>query len=302
MLFENIIGNENVKGNLLDALKDNNISHSYMFVGQEGIGKRLVAFEYAKAILCLNDNKNLCDSKCKSCQMFDSSNHPDFMFINPDGNSIKITQIREMLSKIYEKPIISSKKVYIIDDADKMTVESNNCLLKILEEPPNYVVIILIVSNFNMVLDTIKSRCNKIMFDRISNDVLLKYLQDERKCNISNYDLLDLFDGSISRAINSIDNIELYNKLDEFIDIIENKDILDIFKNNEVITENKDNIYEILDYMIFKFGNKAKKYYDEDKYINSISIIQNVKNNLNMNSNFDMSIDNMLISLWEEFN
>jgi len=302
MLFENIIGNENVKNNLINSLNNNNISHSYMFVGKEGIGKKLIASEYAKAILCLNEKKTLCDFKCKSCQMFDSLNHPDFACVEPEGNSIKITQIREMISKIYEKPIISSKKVYIINDADKMTLESNNCLLKILEEPPEYVVIILIVSNLSLVLDTIKSRCNKIIFEKISNDNLLNYLKYECNCDVDSTDIMDLFDGSISRAINSIENIELYNSLENFINIIETQSILDIFKQNEILTQNKDNIQELLDYMIFKFGKKAKKYINEKRYLNSVSIIQKTKDNINMNANFDMSIDNMLISLWEEFN
>ena len=93
-----------------------------------------------------------------------------------DGKSIKIEQIRYMQEKIAEKPITSNKKIYIIDNSDTMTKEAQNCLLKTLEEPPEYAVIILLVSNENNILNTIKSRCTKILFNPLSKEELLYYL------------------------------------------------------------------------------------------------------------------------------
>ena len=133
-MFNNILGNDNIKELLTNAVKNNKASHSYMFVGTEGIGKRLIAKEFAKMILCTDENKYC--GKCKSCMEFDSDNNPDFRIIAPDGNSLKIEQIREFQNKVAEKPIISNRKVYIINDSDKMTTEAQNCLLKTLEEPP----------------------------------------------------------------------------------------------------------------------------------------------------------------------
>ncbi len=127
-MFKNIIGNNEVKANLINSVQNNKVSHSYLFIGIEGIGKKLIATEFAKMILCLDENK-YCNN-CKSCIEFDTSNNPDFMIIEPDGNSIKIEQIRNLQKKIQEKPIISNSKVYIINDADKMTRRSTKLFIK----------------------------------------------------------------------------------------------------------------------------------------------------------------------------
>ena len=116
MIFENIIGNNKIKNTLTNIIEKNTILHSYLFTGKSGIGKKEFAKEFAKAILCQNEERKACGT-CKSCIEFESSNNPDFNIIVPDGNSIKIEQIRLMQSKAYEKPIISNRKVYIIDEA-----------------------------------------------------------------------------------------------------------------------------------------------------------------------------------------
>ena len=165
MSFENIIGNKKIKSEFIDNIKNNTLSHSYLFVGQEGIGKKLFAKELAKMALCLNNKTE--NDNCSSCVKFDSGNNPDFVLIEPDGNSIKIAQIREMQENVYTKSIVSRKKVFIINDSDKMTEEAQNSLLKTLEEPPEYIMIILITANENKLLNTIKSRCLKISFNNL---------------------------------------------------------------------------------------------------------------------------------------
>lgn len=184
MNFENLIGNEEIKQLLEDTIRQKNISHSYIFSGPRGIGKYEFAKQFAKMILCTADSKAC--NECKSCIEFENSNNPDISIINPDGNSIKIEQIRNLISKSSEKPIISSKKVYIINDSDTMTKEAQNSLLKTLEEPPTYLTIILITSNENKLINTIRSRCTKIKFNQIQDDILEKYL--EKNYNINNID------------------------------------------------------------------------------------------------------------------
>ena len=165
MNFKNIIGNDKIKKYFNNSLKNENFLHSYLFLGKEGIGKFTFAKELAKYILCLNEKEDLCN--CKSCLCFNSNNHPDFFIINEEGETIKVEQIRrQVIDKIIEKPIISKRKVYIINDCDKMTREAQNCLLKTLEEPPEFIIIILISSNENLILNTIKSRCTSIKFNR----------------------------------------------------------------------------------------------------------------------------------------
>jgi len=178
-MFETIIGNEKNKELLKNIIDTNNIAHSYMFIGKDSIGKLLFAKEFAKAILCTAEEKPC--NKCKSCIEFDTYNNPDFSILDPEGTSIKIEQIRELIKKIYEKPVVSNRKVYIINDSNYMTKEAQNSLLKTLEEPPEYVTIILITSNENSFLPTIKSRCTKISFNRLTNIELVEVLEKEYK-------------------------------------------------------------------------------------------------------------------------
>lgn len=127
-MFNNILGNDKIKEMLISSVKNNKTSHSYLFLGTEGIGKKLIAKEFSKMILCTDENKYC--NKCKSCIEFDTNNNPDFKIIEPDGNSLKIEQIREFQSKVAEKPIISNRKVYIINDSDKMTRRSAKLSIK----------------------------------------------------------------------------------------------------------------------------------------------------------------------------
>ena len=175
MNFNNIIGNEKVKDLLNNSIEVNNFVHSYMFVGPSGIGKSLFARDLAEKILCNSPSNKACNN-CSSCTKFESNNHPDFFIIDTDdGKSIKIGQIRLMQEQICQKPILSDKKIYVINNSDLMTVEAQNCLLKTLEEPPKYAIIILVLSNENKLLTTIKSRCTKIVFQKLSDNDLIKY-------------------------------------------------------------------------------------------------------------------------------
>ena len=296
MIFENIIGNKKAKEILNKALKSKNILHSYIFMGISGVGKKMFAQEFAKGILCLNEN-GYCN-KCKSCMEFNSDNHPDFMEINQleDAKNIKIEQIRFMQEKIAEKPIISTKKVYIIDNADTMTVEAQNCLLKTLEEPPEYAVIILIASNESKLLNTIKSRCMKISFERVSDENIRKYIEENITKDITP-NMISMCGGSIEKAKTIADKKETYTSLEEIIEKIESSDLIEVLNTSEILYKSKDNIQELLDYINIILYNKKKL-----EFINCIQIVEDVKRRLLQNSNYDMSIDGLLIRMWEEVN
>ena len=179
MAFENLIGNEKIKTILTNAIQSNNVLHSYLFTGIDGIGKSLFAKEFANMILCTSDNKKPCQN-CKSCLEFQGESHPDFLQIEPeDGKTIKIEQIRYLQEKIAEKPITSEKKVYIINECDTLTREASNALLKTLEEPPIYATIILITANESKLLVTIKSRCTKMAFQPLSEIEIKTYLKQK---------------------------------------------------------------------------------------------------------------------------
>ncbi|MEE0865770.1 MAG: AAA family ATPase [Clostridia bacterium] len=280
-MFENVIGNKSIKNTLEKSIKTNQITHSYLMIGIQGIGKKLLAKEYAKEILGSND----------------IINNPDFLCIEPDGNSIKIEQIRNLQKEIQEKPIISKKKVYIIDDADLMTKEAQNCLLKTLEEPPEFAVIILIGANENAFLPTIKSRCIILHFNRLSDLEIKSYLQQQYKELNVTQSMLDIAGGSIGRAINLKDKQEQYLKVEEIINILDKKDLIDIIQASEILYKSKEDINDILDYINIILLKKAKENY---LYTNCIKIVENTKKRLAQNANYDMSIDDMLFKMWEE--
>lgn len=282
-MFSDIIGNDKLKKELIHSVEINKTSHSYLFIGTEGIGKKLIAEEFAKMLLAVKDTEN----------------SPDFSIIEPDGNSIKIEQIREFQKKVSEKPIISNKKVYIINDSDKMTVEAQNCLLKTLEEPPEFVTIILIGSNENSFLSTIKSRCMILHFEKISDEQIQKYLQDNHQTEINSKIMLEACQGSIGKALEIKDKQELYQNTEQVVNSLERKDKIDILNMSDFIYKSKDDKLEILNYMNVLFINLAKI---NSKYADCIAIVEETKIRLQSNANYDMCIDNLLLSLWENVN
>lgn len=284
-MFENILGNEGIKQSITNSINSNNISHSYLFVGKSGIGKKLFAKEIAKKVMCLGEEN------CESCIKFKANSNPDFTMIVPDGKTIKIEQIRNLQSKIIEKPIISKKKVYIIDDAECMSQESQNCLLKTLEEPPEYAMIILICSNESRMLQTIKSRCVIIKFEDLTDEEIA------RAINIQDKELIKLCGGSLEKADKIQENKETYNKLKELVNYFEKGNMIDVLNNAEILYSSKDDIINLLDFLNIIFFEKCKT---NIKCSKAVSIIEKTKKKIISNNNFDMSIDYMLIHIWEE--
>ena len=301
MKIEEILGNEKVKQILKKTVQNNNILHSYLFIGEEGIGKSIFAKEFAKMILCTGEQKPCC--YCKSCIELEQNNQPDYLEILPDGNSIKIEQIRNMQLKVFEKPIISNKKVYVIKDAEKMTKEAQNALLKTLEEPPEYITIILIANNESSILNTIKSRCTKISFEPLSKDELKEYLKRENnQTNISD-ELLEISMGSITKLKNVIQKQDMYINIYNCIKALDKVSLLDFLEKAEFLSNLKEDSNEVLELILGLIFKISKEKSDKKiNYLHCVEIVDNVKKNLLSNSNYDMQIDNMLIKLWEEVN
>lgn len=302
MSFEKIIGNDENKKLLKNAVRNSNILHSYLFFGTKGIGKNFFAKEFSKMVLCNSKNEKPCN-KCKSCIEFDSNNNPDFFVIEPDGSSIKIEQIRQMQKSILEKPIESHKKVYIINDAETMTKEAQNCMLKTLEEPQDFIVIILIASNENNILPTVKSRCTKVFFRNLDDADIIKYINEENSEIDINKDILKLCNGSIIKAEFVIQKIDILDKIKNFVMNIDKQNELVFFKNNELFYNNKDDIILLLEYVnILLFEKIKSKLGNINGFINSMKIVESTKLKLINSNNYDMTIDNMLLKIWEEIN
>lgn len=294
MNFDEIIGNREIKDYLLNCIQNDKLSQSYLFLGTEGIGKLLVAKQFAKKILCNEQNfeKNC---GCKSCQCFDGENHTDYAIINEKGETIKIDQIREITKKVIEPPIVSNKKVYLINDCEKMTTEAQNCLLKTLEEPPEFAIIILISSNENAILNTIKSRCMTIKFQNIPKDELKKYAIDKLQMTQMTENLLKSFNGSIGKAIIQKENQEKFLKIESIIHDLERQDIITLMNEAKILYD-KENIHRILEYMMICVYSKAQ---ENKLYLNCIDKINHAMLNLKRNCNFDMTLDTMFFEMYE---
>ena len=308
MYFDNIIGQDFAKKYLTNSINKNKINHAYMFEGIDGIGKKKFSQELSKILL---ETENV-----------DSS--PDYINIHPDGNSIKIAQIRKLQTDIIIKPH-KKYKIYIINQADSMTVEAQNALLKTLEEPPEYAIIILITSNKGALLDTIKSRCEIIKFLPISILDLNKYLIN-KGIDENRAQLLSTFArGSIEKAIElseSADFTIMRDEIQTYIETMLDKDIIDILEIPTSMEKYKKDSISILDILINYFRDimLLKENVDKSMLINIdkltflqnmskkitysqvskiIDIIEDIKKKIRSNCNFSISIQVMALNIYE---
>ncbi|NIP39622.1 MAG: hypothetical protein GWO07_14990 [Candidatus Dadabacteria bacterium] len=179
MSLSNITGHDFQKEFLIKSVEKNRVASPYLFYGREGIGKRLIAIEFAKLLNCQRQVDRLSQNPghecaCASCLKTESANHPDVTLVSPrDSSEIKVKQIREQIEDlIYLKPYEGKYKISIIDDAESMNINAQNAFLKTLEEPPADAVIILISSKPQYLLKTITSRCHSLEFFRMNDEAI----------------------------------------------------------------------------------------------------------------------------------
>src|SRR5699024_7546621 len=178
MDFHQIIGNDKAIEALQKSIKNKTISHSYLFEGNEGIGKKKIAYAFSKALLCKEEESEPCN-KCTSCNKFNSGNNPDFFLIEPEKDLINVKKIEGLIDEMATIPFESKRKVFIINDAHKMNQASQNKLLKTLEEPPAFAHMILISSSPSSLLSTILSRVQRIKFYPIKTHKIIDLLVKE---------------------------------------------------------------------------------------------------------------------------
>jgi len=247
MTFASLIGHDRQKDLLRRALSSGRLPHAYLFEGPGGIGKRLVALALTRAIFCQQSDG--CGD-CAACRKVDHHNHPDLHFVEADGNSIKIEQIRTMQKELSYKPLEAPKKVCIIDDAEKLNLAAGNALLKTLEEPTNNTLIILLTAQPDALLSTVRSRCQRLPFTRIERKRLIEVLCeqlsiDEKEAHI----LASLANGSFKKALGK--DRELY--IDGRRDLLKTLtglspgSILPLFNFAEKLAQDKEILPEILE-------------------------------------------------------
>ncbi|NGM85448.1 DNA polymerase III subunit delta' [Paenibacillus sp. 7124] len=178
MPFDDILGQTTAKRILQNSLRTDTLGHAYLFSGPAGSGQMKTALTLAQAIFCKTLKDDAC-GECLECRKVQHGNHPDLKMISPEGSSIKIDQIRELQRVFSYRAEGGNPKVYIIDQADKMTVQAANSLLKFLEEPPVPAVAVLIADNSQSLLPTIQSRTQRVPFAPLPPEMMLQALSDE---------------------------------------------------------------------------------------------------------------------------
>lgn len=181
MSFQEIIGQEAAVALLKNAFKNKRLSHAYLFIGPEGIGKKKTAINFAKLLLCESPSMNEPCDRCAACLKVAALNHPDVQWVAPDGPYIKIDSIREACRRLNLKGFESSKKILIVSEAQSLNEESSNALLKTLEEPSDDTVIILLADTLKSILPTIRSRCQRIVFSALPQEMIEDILKRSLK-------------------------------------------------------------------------------------------------------------------------
>lgn len=175
-LLQEIVGHRQSVKILKKAVSSGRVAHAYLFAGPEGVGKETTAMSFARALLCsLSEDGDAC-GVCRECRLFSSGAHPDFCLVEPAGSSIKIEQVREIQRRVPYCSYQGGRKVFLIRQAELMTAEAANCILKTLEEPPLDTVFILLSARPQILLPTILSRCQAIYFKAMSMPDLIRGL------------------------------------------------------------------------------------------------------------------------------
>ena len=170
MPFADVIGHERAKRQLRTALTNEMIGHAYLFAGDEGLGKRLMAFRFVQALSCEVPPAAQPDScgHCRACHQIASENYPDLLIIQPEAGhanpQIKIDQIRDVERHMMYRPLLGSRKICVINDAERLTPNAANAFLKTLEDPPDHSLFLLITSHPMTLLATVRSRCLTLRF------------------------------------------------------------------------------------------------------------------------------------------
>lgn len=175
-MFDDVYGHERIKTFMGRMVARDNLHHGLLFHGPHGIGKRLTAQRIARAMLC--EHRTGC-GECAHCHKFDNGNHPDYREIQPEGADIKVDQIRQIVENLHFRPFEGACRFIVIDGAERFREEAANAFLKSLEEPPDYVYFILIASDVKALLATIRSRCQKVAFQPLTQDDKTRILVDK---------------------------------------------------------------------------------------------------------------------------
>ena len=325
--FKDVVGHRDIIQYIQDAVKQNKVSHAYIMNGQRGSGKKLLAKLFAMTLQCETGSTDPC-GECKSCIQAHNNNQPDIITIRHEKPaSISVDDIREQLNgDIMIKPYSSPYKVYIIPEADLLTVQAQNALLKTIEEPPEYAVIFLLTENADSLLPTIRSRCVMLKLRNIKDKLVKKYLMEQLEVPDYQAEVCAAFaQGNIGRAI-LLAKSEHFNEIkEEAIQLLKYIDEMELHEIVSAIKEINKYKLEVTDYLdiitiwyrdilLYKatkdvdglvFGDQLKyiKERAEKSSYEGIGIIldsiEKAKTRLKANVNFDLVMELLLLTLKE---
>lgn len=325
--FKDIVGQESIISHMKNAIKLNKISHAYIINGEKGMGKKTIAKIFSMTLQCEKGGDEPC-MQCHSCKQAISNNHPDIRWITHEKPSaIAIDEVREQINNdILIKPYSSKYKIYIVDEAEKLTVQAQNALLKTIEEPPAYGIIMLLTNNKDSFLQTILSRCVALEMRPVASTDIINYLREKEK--IPDYQakmVVNFAGGNLGRAIR-LASMEEFNELKDMVirhlTGICDASVTDISGYVKEAATFKDNIAEYIDLMVAWFRDvlifKASKDINQLIFKEDISLIEKyvirisynginrifeaadkVVLRLRANVNFDLTIELLLMCIRE---
>lgn len=325
--FKDVVGHKDLIQYIQNAVMQNKLSHAYILNGQRGSGKKMLARLFAMTLQCESGQANPC-GECRSCIQAKNGNQPDIITLKHEKPStISVDDIREQLNgDIMIKPYSSPYKIYIIPEADLMTVQAQNALLKTLEEPPQYAVIFLLTENADSLLPTIRSRCVMLKLRNIKDKLVKKYLMEQMQIPDYQAELCAAFaQGNIGRAI-MLAKSEHFNEIKEeaiqllkYIDEMELHEIVGAIKQ---INKYKLEVTDYLDILTIWYRDiliyKATKevdglvFADQLKFIKEkaskssyegietiLESIEKAKLRIKANVNFDLLMELLLLTIKE---
>jgi len=325
--FEQVVGQEQIIEHLKNAIKHEKVSHAYIFNGEEGMGKRLLAGIFAKTLQCEAKKEEPCE-KCVSCIQANHGNQPDIIWVlHEKPNSVGVEDIRsQVIGKMQIKPYSSPYKIYIIDEAEKMTIQAQNTLLKTIEEPPSYGILLLLTTNAEIFLPTILSRCVTLNLKPIGNKAIKQYLMEQRNVPDDKAELCASFaQGNMGKAI-KLANSENFEKMKAHVVRIfrgiESMELSDLLSALKELEQFKTDIYDYLDLsliwfrdvLLFKVTHDAnvlnfreevaalQRQASKSSYEgleNIITAIEKAKIRLKANVNFELTMELMLLTIKE---
>ena len=325
--FKDVVGHRDIIGYIQDAVQQNKVSHAYILNGQRGSGKKMLAKLFATTLQCETGKSEPCN-ECRSCIQANNGNHPDIITVKHEKpGSISVDDIRSQVNgDIMIKPYSSPYKIYIIPEADLLTVQAQNALLKTIEEPPEYAIIFLLTENADSLLPTIRSRCVMLKLRNIKDKLVKKYLMEQLQIPDYQADLCAAFaQGNIGRAV-MLAKSEHFNEIKEeaiqLLKYINEKELSEIVSAIKEINKYKLEVTDYLDIITIWYRDvllyKATKdvgslvFGDQLKYIKEraskssyegietiLESIEKAKVRLKANVNFDLVMELLLLTIKE---